>query len=119
MTISTHRSLFRRESSTPEVAPSEPSSALKRQRRATRKTTDTDEAAAVSSQIVISADRMNAFKTHLSTLIDRQSSVTTQEILTYMSEHDATFTDAEIQMALAKMQDDNQIMLAGDIVIRI
>ena len=85
----------------------------------TRKTTDTDETAAAGSQLVISADRMNAFKTHLSTLIDRQSSVTTQEILTYMTEHDATFTDAEIQMALAKMQDDNQIMLAGEIVIRI
>lgn len=71
------------------------------------------------SQISVSSERMNVFKTHLSTFIDRQPSVTTDEIFKYMKEHDGTFTEDEIRMALAKMQDENQVMLAGDIVIRI
>jgi len=36
-----------------------------------------------------------------------------------MKQHDSTFNEDEILMALAKMQDENQIMLAGEIVIRI
>lgn len=71
------------------------------------------------SQIIISPARLDLFKTHLSTFIDRQPSVTTQEIFDYMKQHDSTFNEDEIRMALAKMQDENQIMLAGEIVIRI
>lgn len=72
-----------------------------------------------ASQVSISGARLDSFKIHLSTLIDRQPSVTTQEIFNYMTKHDSTYTEDEIRMALAKMQDENQIMLAGEIVIRI
>jgi hypothetical protein len=95
-------------------------SATKRQRRPGRKAADADEdIPATKSQIIISAGRLDAFKAHLSTFIDRQPSVTTQEIFDYMKQHDSTFNEDEIRMALAKMQDENQIMLAGEIVIRI
>ncbi|UJR38193.1 hypothetical protein I4U23_030866 [Adineta vaga] len=109
----------RRQSSSSDVAPVETGSATKRARRQVRKATGTDDSTPVVSQISISADRLSVFKTHLSTFIDRQSSVTTQEIFDYMKEHDSTFNEDEIRMALAKMQDENQIMLAGEIVIRI
>ena len=111
---------FSRQSSN-ETPQNEVSSATKRQRRPARKAagaTD-DDTPASTSQITISSARLDAFKGHLSTFIDRQPSVTTQEIIDYMKQHDSTFNEDEIQMALAKMQDENQIMLAGEIVIRI
>lgn len=115
--------LFSRQSSDEAAPPSqEQSSATKRQRRPARKAAggaSDDTASASASQITISSARMDVFKTHLSTFIDRQPSVTTQEIFDYMKQHDSTFNEDEIRMALAKMQDENQIMLAGEIVIRI
>lgn len=112
---------FSRQSSD-ETAPREEGSATKRQRRPARKatgaTTD-DSTPAPASQITITPARMDTFKAHLSTFIDRQPSVTTEAIFDYMKQHDSTFTEDEIRMALAKMQDENQIMLAGEIVIRI
>jgi hypothetical protein len=109
----------RRQSSSHDVAPSD--SATKRQRRPARKATAMadDSTPVITSQITISSGRLDVFKTHLSTFIDRQPSVTTQEIFDYMKQHDSTFNEDEIRMALAKMQDENQIMLAGEIVIRI
>lgn len=92
---------------------------MKRQRRPARKLAGGDESTPVASQIIVTPARLDVFKTHLSTFIDRQPSVTTQEIFNYMKQHDATFSEDEIRMALAKMQDENQIMLAGEIVIRI
>ncbi|CAF1402626.1 unnamed protein product [Adineta steineri] len=109
----------RRQSSSTDVVPTEVGSATKRARRQGRKAVGQDEDTPVISQINISAERLDVFKTHLSTVIDRQPSATTQEIFDYMKQHDATFTEDEIRMALAKMQDENQIMLAGEIVIRI
>jgi hypothetical protein len=110
----------RRQSSTAEVVQSDAGSATKRPRRPARKVAGGDESTPVTaSQITVSADRLNVFKTHLSTFIDRQPSVTTQEIFDYMKQHDSTFNEDEIRMALAQMQDENQIMLAGEIVIRI
>ena len=113
------QTIFSRHSSTTDTPQSTGGSGMKRQRRLTRKAAATDESAPVASQIVLSADRLNIFKAHLSTFIDRQPSVTTQEVFDYMKEHDSTFNEDEIRMALAKMQDENQIMLAGEIVIRI
>jgi hypothetical protein len=111
---------FSRQSSSVEVVQSDAGSATKRQRRPARKAAVGDEAVPVStSQITISSDRLDVFKAHLSTFIDRQPSVTTQEIFDYMKQHDSTFNEDEIRMALAQMQDENQIMLAGEIVIRI
>jgi hypothetical protein len=95
---------------------------VKRQRRPVRHaaaTVDVEQSIDSTSQVHLSSIRLDAFKIHLSTLIDRHPSVTTQEILDYMNKQDSTFTTDEIHMALAKMQDENQIMLAGDIVIRI
>jgi len=110
----------RRQSSSNEAVPADTGSATKRQRRPARKAAGGDESTPViASQITVSADRLNVFKTHLSTFIDRQPSVTTQEIFDYVKQHDSTFNEDEIRMALAKMQDENQIMLAGEIVIRI
>lgn len=112
---------FSRQSSD-EAAPREESSATKRQRRPARKVAGAateDSTPAPASQIIISSARLDVFKGHLSTFIDRQPSVTTQEIFDYMKQHDSTFNEDEIRMALAKMQDENQIMLAGEIVIRI
>ena len=114
--------LFSRQSSD-DIAPREEGSATKRQRRPARKATGVaatdDSTPAPTSQITISSARLDVFKAHLSTFIDRQPSVTTQEIIDYMKQHDSTFNEDEIRMALAKMQDENQIMLAGEIVIRI
>jgi len=110
----------RRHSSSHDVTPSDTGSATKRQRRPGRKAVVTDDSIPVTtSQIIIGSDRLDVFKTHLSTFIDRQPSVTTEEIFDYMKQHDSTFNEDEIRMALAKMQDENQIMLAGEIVIRI
>jgi len=110
----------RRHSSSNEAAQSDGGSATKRQRRPGRKAAVLDDSTpATTSQTTISSGRLDLFKTHLSTFIDRQPSVTTQEIFDYMKQHDSTFNQDEIQMALAKMQDENQIMLAGEIVIRI
>jgi len=110
----------RRHSSTNDTAPTDSGSATKRQRRPVRKGAVTDDSTPVTtSQIIIRSDRLDTFKIHLSTFIDRQPSVTTQEIFDYMKQHDSTFNEDEIRMALAKMQDENQIMLAGEIVIRI
>ncbi|CAF3979333.1 unnamed protein product [Rotaria sp. Silwood2] len=110
----------RRQPSSTDAPQGDSGSAMKRQRRPARKVTGgDDESAPVVSQITISSARLDVFKTHLSTFIDRQPSVTTQEIFDYMKEHDSTFNEDEIRMALAKMQDENQIMLAGEIVIRI
>lgn len=96
----------------------ETSSAVKRQRRPAR-----NGGAAAAEPVVaakaLSADRLNVFKTHLSVLIDRQPSVTTEEIFKYMNQQDSSFNEDDIRMALAQMQDENQIMLAGEIVIRI
>lgn len=112
--------MFSRQSSSADAIQSDGGSATKRQRRPARKATVGDESTPLTtSQIIISSDRLNVFKTHLSTCIDRQPSVTTQEIFNYMKQHDSTFNEDEIRMALAQMQDDNQIMLAGEIVIRI
>jgi hypothetical protein len=111
---------FSRQSSN-ETHQSDVGSATKRQRRPARKATGTvdDSTPDTASQIIISSARLDLFKTYLSTFIDRQPSVTTQEIFDYMKQHDSTFNEDEIRMALAKMQDENQIMLAGEIVIRI
>jgi hypothetical protein len=111
---------FSRQSSN-EPPQSDGGSATKRQRRPVRKATGAvdDSTPVIISQITISSARLDVFKTHLSTFIDRQPSVTTQEIFDYMKQHDSTFNEDEIRMALAKMQDENQIMLAGEIVIRI
>ena len=110
----------RRQSSEEAAAPAETGSAVKRQRRPARRAAGgaTVESTPASQFNIISA-RLDTFKGHLSTFIDRQPSVTTEEIFKYMKEHDSTFTEDEIRMALAKMQDENQIMLAGEIVIRI
>jgi hypothetical protein len=117
--LNTEIVFFSRQSSSHDVAPSD--SATKRQRRPARKATAMadDSTPVITSQITISSGRLDVFKTHLSTFIDRQPSVTTQEIFDYMKQHDSTFNEDEIRMALAKMQDENQIMLAGEIVIRI
>ncbi|CAF4436743.1 unnamed protein product, partial [Rotaria magnacalcarata] len=109
----------RRQSSPADTPQSDSGSAVKRQRRPTRKLAIGEEPAPLASQITVSSARLDVFKTHLSTFIDRQPSVTTDEIFAYMKQHDSTFSEDEIRMALAKMQDDNQIMLAGEIVIRI
>lgn len=118
--------LSRRESSSNDgTQTSTAGSAIKRQRRPARQLAAAtaavaeDHSTSSASQIHISASRLDAFKTHLSALIDRQPSVTTQEIFNYMNQQDSTFNEDEIRMALAKMQDENQIMLAGEIVIRI
>jgi hypothetical protein len=115
------KSLFvrRQSSSADAVVQPDTGSAIKRLRRPGRKAAGDDERAPELSQIAISPDRLNLFKTHLSTFIDRQPSVTTQEIFDYMKQHDSTFNEDEIRLALANMQDENQIMLAGEIVIRI
>lgn len=111
---------FSRQSSN-ETAPSDAGSATKRPRRPARRATGVvdDSTPAPTSQITITSARLDTFKAHLSTFIDRQPSVTTQEIFDYMKEQDSTFNQDEIRMALANMQDENQIMLAGEIVIRI
>ena len=110
-------SLVRRQSSSNDATQTETSSAVKRQRRPARN------GAAAAEPVVaakaLSADRLDVFKTHLSVLIDRQPSVTTEEIFKYMNQQDASFNEDDIRMALAQMQDENQIMLAGEIVIRI
>ena len=92
----------------------ETGSAVKRQRRPAG-----NAAEPVAPPKILTPDRLDLFKTHLSVLIDRQPSVTTEEIIKYMNEQDASFTEDDIRMALAQMQDENQIMLAGEIVIRI
>ncbi|CAF0735580.1 unnamed protein product [Didymodactylos carnosus] len=67
----------------------------------------------------ITADRLDVFKTHLSKLIDRQPSVPMSGVHDYFDKHDSTFTGNEIRSALVKMQDDNQIMICDEIIIRI
>jgi len=108
----------RRHSSSTEAPVIDSGSAIKRQRRPARKAA-ADEPPPVASQITLDPARLDVFKTHLSALIDRQPSVTMEEVLNYMNQHDSTFNENEIHLALAQMQDDNQIMLAGEIVIRI
>ncbi|XP_029902872.1 DNA replication licensing factor MCM3 [Myripristis murdjan] len=112
---------FSEEHEVPEIQAGTPKPA-RQQEEEDREAMDTSAPPALGEQTGVSTDRLKEFKSSLFAVF-QSAHAQSVRMTTLMDEvnkgRQSPFTDAEVRAALARMQDDNQVMVADEIVFLI